>query len=70
MYDLMQKPHSCDLFCHLCRLVLSHRPDVLRWRSGRGRLGEKHVNVKNEGMMQKTNHQVLLMNVIRANIQA
>ncbi|ALD79121.1 hypothetical protein P10159_4383 [Citrobacter portucalensis] len=38
--------------------------------SGRSRWVKKHVNVKNEGIMQKTNHQMLMLNIISGNIQA
>lgn len=70
MFGSMQKTHECDVFYHLSRLVISQRPDITRWMSGRGRWVKKHVNVKNEGIMQKTNHQMLMLNIISGNIQA
>lgn len=56
MFGSMQKTHECDVFYHLGRPVISQRPVIQRWMSGRGRWVKKHVNVKNEGIMQKTNH--------------
>ena len=70
MFDSMQKTHECDVFYHFSRPVISQRPDITRWVSGRGRGVKKHVNVKNEGIMQKTNHQMLMLNIISGNIQA
>ena len=70
MFGSMQKTHECDFFCHLSRPVISQRPDITRWVSGRGRWVKKHVNVKNEGVMQKTNHQMLMLNIISGHIQA
>lgn len=70
MFCSMQKTHECDVFYHLGRPVISQRPVIQRWMSGRGRLVKKHVNVKNEGIMQKTNHQMLMLNIISGNIQA
>lgn len=70
MFDSMQKTHGCDVFYHFSRPVISQRPDITRWVSGRGRWVKKHVNVKNEGVMQKTNHQMLMLNIISGNIQA
>ncbi len=70
MYGSMQKLHGCGFFCHLSRPVVSQSPDIPRWRSDRGRWVKKHVNVKNEGVMQKTNHQMLMLNIIFGNIQA
>ena len=70
MFGLMQKTHECDVFYHLGRPVISQRPVIQRWVSGRGRWVKKHVNVKNEGIMQKTNHQMLMLNIISGNIQA
>lgn len=70
MFGSMQKTHECDFFCHLSRPVISERPDIPRRISGRGRCVTKHVNVKNEGVMQKTNHQMLMLNIISGNIQA
>ncbi|EQM94152.1 hypothetical protein DW203_09795 [Citrobacter portucalensis] len=70
MFDSMQKTHECDVFYHFSRPVISQRPDITRWVSGRGRWVKKHVNVKNEGIMQKTNHQMLMLNIISGNIQA
>lgn len=70
MFGSMQKTHECDVFYHLSRPVISQRPDTTRWMSGRGRWVKKHVNVKNEGIMQKTNHQMLMLNIISGNIQA
>ena len=70
MFDSMQKTHECDVFYHYSRPVISQRPDITRWVSGRGRWVKKHVNVKNEGIMQKTNHQMLMLNIISGNIQA
>lgn len=70
MFDSMQKTHECDVFYHFSRPVISQRPDIPRWVSGRGRWVKKHVNVKNEGIMQKTNHQMLMLNIISGNIQA
>lgn len=70
MFGSMQKTHECDVFYHLSWPAISQRPDVTRWVSGRGRWVKKHVNVKNEGIMQKTNHQMLMLNIISGNIQA
>lgn len=70
MFDSMQKTHECDVFYHLSRPVISQRSDITRWVSGRGRWVKKYVNVKNEGIMQKTNHQMLMLNIITGNIQA
>ena len=70
MFGSMQKTHECDVFYHLGRPVISQRPVIQRWVSGRGRRVKKHVNVKNEGIMQKTNHQMLMLNIISGNIQA
>lgn len=70
MFGSMQKTHERDVFYHLCRPVISQRPVIQRWMSGRGRWVKKHVNVKNEGIMQKTNHQMLMLNIISGNIQA
>lgn len=70
MFGSMQKTHECDVFYLLSRPVISQRPDITRWMSGRGRWVKKHVNVKNEGIMQKTNHQMLMLNIITGNIQA
>ena len=70
MFGSMQKTHECDVFYHLSRPVISQRPVIQRWMSGRGRWVKKHVNVKNEGIMQKTNHQMLMLNIISGNIQA
>ena len=70
MFGSMQKTHECDVFYHLSRPVINQRPDITRWMSGRGRWVKKHVNVKNEGIMQKTNHQMLMLNIITGNIQA
>lgn len=70
MFDSMQKTHECDVFYHFSRPVISQSPDITRWVSGRGRWVKKHVNVKNEGIMQKTNHQMLMLNIISGNIQA
>lgn len=70
MFDSMQKTHECDVFYHFSRPVISQRPDITRWVSGRGRWVKKHVNVKNEGVMQKTNRQMLMLNIISGNIQA
>ena len=70
MFYSMQKTHECDVFYHLGRPVISQRPVIQRWMSGRGRWVKKHVNVKNEGIMQKTNHQMLMLNIISGNIQA
>lgn len=70
MFGSMQKTHECDVFYHFSRPVISQRPDITRWVSGRGRWVKKHVNVKNEGIMQKTNHQMLMLNIISGNIQA
>ena len=70
MFGSMQKTHECDVFYNLSRPVISQRPDITRWMSGRGRWVKKHVNVKNEGIMQKTNHQMLMLNIISGNIQA
>ena len=70
MFGSMQKTHECDVFYHLSRPVISQRPVIQRWMSGRGRWVKKHVNVKNEGIMQKTNHQMLMLNIITGNIQA
>ncbi|MDQ9156343.1 hypothetical protein OX451_07240 [Citrobacter portucalensis] len=53
MFGSMQKTHECDVFYHLGRPVISQRPVIQRWMSGRGRWVKKHVNVKNEGIMQK-----------------
>ncbi len=70
MFGSMQKPHNCGFFCHLSRPVFSQRPDGTRQTSGHGRRRGRQGNVKNEGLMQKTNHQMLMMNVICGNIQA
>lgn len=70
MFGSMQKTHECDVFYHLGRPVISQRPVIQRWMSGRGRWVKKHVNVKNEDIMQKTNHQMLMLNIISGNIQA
>ncbi|MFV0569051.1 MAG: hypothetical protein ACK5NJ_10780 [Citrobacter portucalensis] len=70
MFGSMQKTHECDVFYHLGRPVISQRPVIQWWMSGRGRWVKKHVNVKNEGIMQKTNHQMLMLNIISGNIQA
>ena len=70
MFGSMQKTHECDVFYHLSRPVISQRPDITRWMSGRGRWVKKQVNVKNEGVMQKTNQQMLMLNIISGHIQA
>ena len=70
MFGSMQKTHECYVFYHLSSPAISQRPDITRWMSGRGRWVKKHVNVKNEGIMQKTNHQMLMLNIISGNIQA
>ena len=70
MFGSMQKTHECDVFYHLSWPEISQRPVIQRWMSGRGRWVKKHVNVKNEGIMQKTNHQMLMLNIISGNIQA
>ena len=70
MFGSMQKTHERDVFYPLGRPVSSQRPVIQRWMSGRGRWVKKHVNVKNEGIMQKTNHQMLMLNIISGNIQA
>lgn len=70
MFCSMQKPHGCGFVCHLIRPVFSLRSDNTRQASGCGRVGGRYGNVKNEGLMQKTNHQVAMMNFISGNIQA
>lgn len=70
MFCSMQKPHECGFVCHLSRPIFSLRSDNTRQASGRGRGGGRHGNVENEGLMQKTNHQVAMMNFISGNIQA
>ncbi|STA75024.1 Uncharacterised protein [Citrobacter freundii] len=70
MYGSMQKPHGYGLFCNLIRPVFSQKLRVMRRKIARSRWAEKRVNVKNEALMQKTNHQMLMMNVISGTIQA
>ena len=64
MFGSMQKTHERDVFYHLGRPVISQRPVIQRWMSGRGRWGGRHGNAKNEGSMQKTNHRWLIANII------
>lgn len=64
MFCSMQKKHGYGFDFHLSRPMFSLRSDNTRQASGCVRVGERRGNVKNEGLMQKTNHRRLIANII------
>lgn len=70
MFVLMQKLHWRAFFCRLMRLDWRGEPEVLRAEKGCSEWRSKCGNVKNEGLMQKTNHWALIGNIISGILQA